>query len=108
MISVPTEAKALLKFTNEIIEQCRVSSGMRAAYYRTLNQLAETGRYDGTKALLNLLNSHLSRTAAHIFSPVELKFAVDFDREYPKKDLDRAKVVAKQLTRVWDSSSLDI
>lgn len=108
MISVPTNARELLDFANQMIEQCRVSAGNRVAYYRQLNQIAETGRYDGYKSLINLLNVHLARTAAHIFSPVELKFSVDFDNDYPKQQLDRAKVVAKQVTRQWDRSNTDI
>jgi hypothetical protein len=107
MITVPTGQKDLLRFATELIEQCRVSVGSRGAYYRQLNVIAETGRYDNSKALINLLNSHLARAAAHIFSPVELKFSVDYDNLYPKRDLERAKVVAKQVTRQWDRSNTD-
>jgi len=108
MITVPTDHTELLRFAQEMIEQCRVSVGNRAAYYRLLNMIAETGRYDNYKSLINLLNVHLARAAAHIFSPVELKFTVDYDNVYPKKDLDRAKVAAQQLTRQWDRSNTDI
>ena len=108
MISVPTAAKELLKFALELIEQCRVSVGARGAECRKYNVIAETGRYDSdSKALINLLNVHLARAAAHIFSPVELKFSIDFDNIYPKRDLDRAKVAGKLLTRQWDRSSTD-
>jgi hypothetical protein len=108
MITVPTEHRALLDFTRTMIEQCRVSAPSRSAYYQGLNQIAETGRYDGQKALINKIDPHLSRIAAHIFSPVELKFSIDYDRMYPKQELDRAKVAAMQLTRQWDRSSSDI
>ena len=94
MIPVPSNKKELLSFANELIEQCRVSCGMRAAYYRQLNMIAETGRADGSKSLINLLNNHLTRVADYIFSPVELQFAVDFGRPKPKVDYERAKVVA--------------
>ena len=80
MIPVPTKKSELLEFAKQLVADCRVSVGMRAAYYRQLNLIAETGRYDGTKSLINMLNSHLTRTADHLFSPVELKFSIDFGR----------------------------
>lgn len=108
MIPVPTDNKQkLLSFSQDLIEKCRVSVGMRAAYYRLLNSIAETGRYNGTKSLINLLNKHLERASAHLFSPVELKFAVEFDRIYPKKTLDRSAVVAKQVGRDWARTNTD-
>lgn len=107
MIPVPTDKAKLLAFTLDLIEKCRVSSGQRAAYYKLLNSISETGRYDGIKSLINLLHKHLERTAAHLFSPVELKFQVDYDRIYPKVILDKAGVVGKQLTRDWQRNGTD-
>lgn len=107
MITVPTGEKNLVPFANELIEACRISVGMRAAYCRLMNAIAETGRYDGTKSLINMLNTHLNRTTAHLFSPVELKFSIDYERDYPKSYLDRAKVVGKVLTRSWERSNTD-
>lgn len=107
MMRVPAGKRELISFSNDLIEQCRVSVGPRAAYCRLMNAIAETGRYDGTKSLINLLNKHLDRTAAHIFSPVELKFAIDFENTYPKAVLERANVVARILTRTWERSNTD-
>jgi hypothetical protein len=107
MITVPTGERDLLKFANEHIEMCRISVGMRASYCRLMNAIAETGRYDGTKALINMLTTHLNRTTSHLFSPVELKFSIDFERAYPKNFLQRAAVVAKILTRSWERSNID-
>ena len=107
MITVPTGERELLAFANEHIEMCRISVGMRASYCRLMNAIAETGRYDGTKALINMLTTHLNRTTSHLFSPVELKFSVDFERTYPKNYLQRAAVVAKTLTRSWERTNTD-
>ena len=107
MLTVPTEEKKLVSFCEQLIEECRASSHMRMAYCRLLNAIAETGRYDGTKSLLNELYGQLSRKAEHIFSPVELKFNLDFDRHYPKPYYEKAAVVGKQLTRLWDRNNFD-
>ena len=108
MITIPTGKNELVPFANELIEVCRVSQGMRAAYYRMLNQIAETGKYDGSKALINMMSTHLERTASHLFSPIELKFAIDFDNAYPPNIIKRGEVVAKHLTRQWEKTSTDM
>ena len=99
---VPKDHAKLVAFARDLIDQCRVSQGMRKSYYRLLNAIAETGKYDGTKALINMMAPSLKRTAAHLFSPIELKFAVDFDHPQPARNYERAKVVAGQLTRQWE------
>jgi hypothetical protein len=102
MITIPDKEKDIIPFSMDLVEQCRISVGMRSAYYRLMNAIAETGRYDGSKSLLSLLYKHLDRTAAHLFSPVELKFSIDFEKPYPQYVYDRATEVAKVLTRSWE------
>jgi hypothetical protein len=108
MLPVPEEKRELIDFANRTVEECRISAGARAAQGRLMNAIAETGRYDGQKALINMMNSHLERSAAHIYSPVELKFDIDFEAKYPKREMDRAAVVANVLTRQWDRTNTDI
>jgi len=108
VIPVPSDHRSLVSFANDLIEQCQVSTGMRAAYYRLLNVIAETGDSTGRKSLINLLNSHLDRTASHLFSPVELKFQVDFDHPQPPQKMKQAKEVAKNVTRLWECNDTDM
>ena len=105
---VPTKHSELVGRTREWIEECNVTVGQRKAYYRLLNSIAETGKYDGTKALINTLNSHLQRVAAHMFSPVELKFSIDFENPYPPRIQAQGKQVAMLLTRQWQRNNTDI
>ncbi len=108
MLRIETDLKKLLQQANDWVETCRASAGMRAAYYRTMNALAETGRYDGTKSLINMLHKALDETASHLFSPVELKFSMDFERPYPKEIYERGAEAAKGVTRIWERNSTDI
>lgn len=109
MIVVPAgNERELIAFSLDLIDKCRVSMGTRAAYYRLMNIITETGRYDGPKALINVLYKHLERTAAHIFSPVELKFLLEFDNRYPRDIYERAAVVGQLLTRQWARNNTDI
>lgn len=108
MLHVPSGKRELIDFATTLIEQCRVSQKDRAAYCRLMNAIAETGRYDGQKSLINMMNGHLEKAATHLFSPVELKFQVDFENKYPKREMDRAAVVANILTRKWDRMGIDM
>lgn len=108
MIELPTDNKKLLDTANILIEQCRVSVGMRGAYYRLMNSIAETGRFDGTKSLINMLNTHLVRTKDHLFSPIELKFSIDYERPQTKTAYAQAQEAAKVLTRTWERNGTDI
>ena len=108
MLEIPTEHRKLVQFASDLVEKCSVSVAVRKSYYRVLNAVAETGRIDGTRSLINMLHQHLDRTAAHLYSPVELKFAVDFENRYPRHYLDRAAVVANQITREWERSNTDM
>jgi hypothetical protein len=44
----------------------------------------------------------LDRTKSHLFSNIELKFAMDFDRPRRRLDYDRASEAAKVLGRTWE------
>lgn len=107
-MKVPTGQRELITFATDLIEECRVSVGMRASYCRLLNSITETGRYDGGKSLINLLFKHLDRTAAHLFSPVELKFSCGFTRPYPKGITDKGAAVGKLLTSDWKKTNTDV
>ena len=108
MIQIPTGEKELVPFANDLIETCRISQSVRAAYYRILNTVAETGTVTGQKALINTMNYHLERTASHLFSPTDLKFACDYDNTYTAPIIKRGEVFAKHLTRQWEHSSTDM
>jgi hypothetical protein len=42
-----------------------------------------------------------------LFSPVELKFSLDFEKPVPAHFLDKAKIVASHLTRNWELADTD-
>ena len=82
---------------------------MRAAYYRQLNNIIETGRQDSqSRSLINMLFVHHDRLASHLFSPSQLQFTVDYENAYPKDELERAAVGGRLLTRDWERSNTDM
>lgn len=108
MLEIPNSKTRLITWVNDLIERCRSSAGERQSYYRALNTIVETGMDDGqTKSRMNLMYHHLRRTASHIFSPIQLEFIIDFEREYPKTILERGTVIGKNLTRDWERNNID-
>lgn len=108
MLFVPTDKKKLLNFALELIEICGNTRAIRSNYYRSINEIVETGRQDGSKSIMNMIFKHIDRSSAHMFSPTDLRFMIDFENEYPKNILDRARVVSRVLTRTWDRNNTDM
>lgn len=109
MLRVPTDRKELVKFALETVGICNASQGTRAAYYRVMNVISETGRADGdSRSLINLLYAHLDRLAAHLYSPTDLKFSIDFENMYPPVVGEQGEVAADVLTRDWERNNTDM
>jgi hypothetical protein len=107
MLQVPHQETALIRFTQELIEQCMQSSRSRAAQCRLINAIVETGRTDGAKSKLNMLYNHIDRLTGFLYSPTDLRFTIDFENDYPEQIYERAAVVARGLTRDWERNDTD-
>src|SRR5271167_333405 len=107
-LALPTNSAKLVARAAEIVAECRNSIGARTSRYREIDAVVQSGRTDGIRALINMLNFHIDRTAAHIFSPSYLHFTMDTDFEYPELDLLKMMQGAKVLTRNWQKNNTDI
>ena len=76
---LPTNQKDLLRRVLDVKDACRSSAANRAALARSQSLRIETGRATGTRSLANLLYAHVDRVASHLFSPVDLRFILDFE-----------------------------
>jgi hypothetical protein len=108
MLPIPHQETALIRFTNECIDQCMSSSRARAAECRLINAIVETGRTDGSKSKMNMLYNHADRLTAYLYSPTDLRFTLDFENDYPETIYQQAAVVARGLTRDWERNNIDI
>jgi hypothetical protein len=111
---LPKTPGDLAKRALDIVDTCNVTRGQRAASYRSFMRWIEYGQpgQDGNSgansmALANLLYSHIDRLAAHLYSPTDLRFAIEYRNRYQKPFLDRAAVVARQLSREWELNDID-
>lgn len=112
---LPKSLPELTKMALDVIDQCNASRGQRATAYRHYGMWVENGQARQSPggpanylALANMLYSHVDRLAAHLFSPSELNFTIDYDNRYGKAILDRAQVAARQLSRQWEANDIDI
>lgn len=104
---LPDDEKKLVSWALDTIAICRVSQAMRASAYRSYGQWIETGRANGGLGTANLLSAHLDRLQAHVFSPTDLNFNIDFENHYDAIRLQQAGVAARVLTREWERRNID-
>lgn len=105
---LPTSKPELLRKVIEVKDACRASAPQRAALCRAQSLRIETGRATGVRSLINLLYAHIDRTASHLFSPVDLRFILDFEAHYPANILSQAETAARVITREWERKDMDV
>lgn len=108
LVRLPQGDQELTRFSRQMIEVCRDGVGQRLDYYRFLNSVSEAGRKDGTKSLVNLMYTVLDRLAAHLFSPTDIRFGVDFENAYGKETEARAARVARLMEHSWRGTKTGI
>lgn len=108
LVRLPDNDKDLLRVARDLIEICRSGVSQRLEYYRFLNLIAEAGRKDGTKSLVNLMYTVLDRLASHLFSPTDIRFGVDFESSYDKMTEMRAARVARLMEHSWRGTKTGI
>lgn len=111
---LPQKLEELTKVALDIIDECNVSRGQRAAAYRHYGMWIEAGQARQSPsgpanylALANMLYSHVDRLAAHLYSPTDLRFSVDYKNHYARHFLDKAGIAARVLSREWEANDID-
>jgi hypothetical protein len=114
-VILPKNLKDLTKVALDLVDQCNNTRAQRAASYRHYGMWIEAGQARQSPggpsnylALANMLYSHVDRLAAHLFSPTDLHFGIDFENHYPRPMLDKASVAARVLTREWEANDIDL
>lgn len=105
---LPTNEKDLVQFALRTIEGCRNTQSERSTAYRQYGTWSEAGQDNGQLSLANLLGAHVDRLSSHLYSPSELRFAIDYEALYPKEWLDRANVTARVISREWERLNIDM
>jgi len=111
-VIIPRSQRARNKLAEMIVVKCHSSRGHRESAYRIYGQWIERGWASddgaGGLALANLLYSHTDRLAAHLYSPIELLFAISFEERLKKDWLERGQVGGRAITDEWVSNDIDL
>ena len=96
---LPENKSQLLKKVIQLIDDCRVSMGDRANLCSTLRQWKYTGSPEGDTAIYNRLESHIDRMSSYLYSPLDLRFLMEFENEYPEDILKMSEAGSRYLTK---------
>lgn len=105
---LPSDKKKLASKVKDVIADCNVSQDTRLTLYRSLRQWRLTGSPDGNAAIYNKLGTHIARTSGYLFSPVDLRFNIEFENDYQTQVLKQSEVGARYLTKSFEKRDLDI
>jgi hypothetical protein len=100
--------KKLISQVQNIIGDCKVSMDSRLTQARTLGQWRRMGSADGGRAIYNKLGQHISRMSGYLFSPVDLRFLLEFEDDYSLEMQQQAEVAGRYLTKKFERQDLDI
>src|SRR5215469_95484 len=99
----------LPRWTRErVIDPCMTSRGARMQLARSINTWRYTGSDSGTTAIYNRMYAHCDKLASAVYSPVDVRYAVDFENDYGEEMNQRAQVAARYLTREIASPSRNL
>ena len=107
-MQIPSGRTDLLTLAKELREILSASRSQRIALCRAQNAWVQTGRAGGSRATVNRLYGHIDKLSSHLFSPAELRFAVEFESHYDSTVTAQGQVAARLLTGEWERKDLDI
>ena len=105
---LPGSDKAIAELAKDVIADCSASRSSRNSLYQSLTTWLDQGKGDGDRSLCNTLYHHCDRLSAHLFSPTELRFTVDFDTPYDEGILAQGELAARLLSRAWEQKNIDM
>lgn len=105
---LPTDQKRLIAKIERLIEECFDSADDRASQAQRLKTWAFTGSGDGDAAIYNRLDPHIDRMASYLFSPVDLRFHVEFEDEVDPRFLAQADRAGQYLSKQIEKADIDI
>ena len=105
---LPSSAKDIVTCAKDIVDVCMASKASRDSYYRNLITWLEQGKGEGDRSLCNVLYHHCDRLSAHLFSPTELRFTIDFDTPYDAMILAQGELSSRLISRTWEQQNIDM
>jgi hypothetical protein len=107
-VIIPKDGKNLVRWTQELIDECTVSVERRRQEYSTWKQLFYTGSTTGTPSKHNRCYSHIDKLSSFIFSPTDVRFDLECESDDEKQWTERLDVAARYLNRQFVRQKCDL
>lgn len=98
-MKIPQKLKALRSFNEEIVHDCAISRAKRVSEYQYWLNYYFSGTAEANPATYNKCYSHIDLLASYLFSPIDVRFSIEFDDTDDDASLARAGLAARYLTK---------
>ncbi len=105
---LPGNKASLIRKIRQLVDDCSISMQDRANLCATLKQWQYTGSPDGDTAIYNRLESHIDRMSSYLYSPVDLRFQMEFEHEYPERILKMGEEAGRYLSKKLEAADIDL
>lgn len=103
-----SEPKQFQRQIKSIVEQCRVSVGLRQQQAQAISSWMFVSSGEDGPALYNKIPPHIDKLASSIFCPVDPRFDIEYENPYGQDELRKAQIAARWLTREFSRRDLDM
>jgi hypothetical protein len=105
---LPEKADHLVEWAKELIDECYVSREERRDQIGSWIQYFYMGRSDGQQARYNRIYSHLDRLASMLYSPVDVRFGIEYDESEDPDTIRKGQTASRYLNREFHRCGIDI
>lgn len=96
------------EWAKELIDSCSESRPQRINDGRMWSNFYYTGNEDGSQATYNKVYSHVDRLASYLFSPTDLRYAVEYERTNDAAAHGMGEAAASALSREFHRRDVDL
>lgn len=107
-MKLPKSKGELGEWAAEVADQCMVSREDRRDQMRRWKAYFYSGTEDGLQALYNRCGSHVDRLASLLFSPVDVRFDIEFDVTEDEQTHAMGDASARFLNREFHRCGVDL
>ena len=107
-MSLKLPATNLADWALEIITECFQSRETRRDVLKMWRSYYYTGTSDGTVATYNRCFPHVERLGAFLFSPIDVRFNVEFDEEEGNNVHAMGRAAARRVNREFHRRNIDL
>jgi hypothetical protein len=105
---LPRKSEHLTDWATELIEECFVSREERRDQIGQWKSYYYMGRTDGQQARYNRCYSHIDRLSSMLYSPVDVRFSIDYDTSEEDDVIQMGDRAARYLTTEFHRCGVDL